>query len=207
MKKSEYWENYYKQHSTPTIPSQFGAFASSEMPQGAIVIEIGCGNGRDSLFFAKYGFRTIGVDRSQEAIAFCNGLAKQNSLAARFICSDVKDIGNTIDFSEYITGSPVSIYSRFFLHSITDEEECVFLKFVKNTLDKYGGKLFLEFRTDRDRELHKVTRQHFRRFIKPFDFINRVTQAGLNITYFTEGFGFAKYIDEDAHVARIVLTA
>lgn len=206
MKENEYWENYYKKHAAPVVPSQFGTFACAEMQQDATVLEVGCGNGRDALFFAQYGFNTIGVDSSQEAIAFCHAVARQNGLPDSFLCVDVREMKNALDFSGHKADAPVSVYSRFFLHAITDEEETLFLEFVKDTLSQYGGNLFVEFRTDRDRELYKVTERHFRRFIKSFDFINRATRSGLLVKYFTEGFGFAKYAEEDAHVARMILT-
>lgn len=204
MKETEYWEDYYKQHKIPIVPSQFAAFACSEISTDATIIEIGCGNGRDAFFFARYGFQIIGIDNCPQAIASCNRLVERHNFPARFFCGDIKDITRTLNLSNYITGSQVSIYSRFFLHSITDEEEVFFVELMKNMLGKYDGKLFVEFRTDRDMTLHKETKQHFRRFIRPFDLMSRMSQAGFTADYFVEGFGYAKYLNDDAHVARIV---
>ena len=70
---STYWDQFYQGKSvgiTPTSPSQFAAFCLSEMVERDIsfVHEIGCGNGRDTLFFLRYGISVSAVDSSLSAI-------------------------------------------------------------------------------------------------------------------------------------------
>lgn len=62
-----------------------------------------------------------------------------------------------------------------------------------------------EFRTIRDAQQAKVTAEHYRRFVNPLVFMANANTAGFATDYFVEGFGYAKYKDDDAHVARCLM--
>lgn len=72
------WEEYYKElphWATSLKPSKLTLnfiklFKKYCVTKGKI-LEIGCGNGRDSFFFAYHGFSVTGIDISQRAIAIC----------------------------------------------------------------------------------------------------------------------------------------
>jgi len=205
MAEAIYWEDFYKKHGAALVPSQFAAFALAEMPSRACIAELGCGNGRDSLFFARYGHKVIGIDKSHQAVDFAEKCAKAEGLPAQFICSDIADIDQNTDFRNRLE-TPLILYSRFFLHSIDEEAEAVFLDLCHDCLRLHGGKLFTEFRTDKDKGQYKqMGNTHYRRFIRLEDFLRRCEAAGLQAEYSIEGKGFAKYGAEDAYVARAVL--
>ena len=69
--KGEYWNQYYASREVMKLsaPSQFAAFAAQEAGDAHLIIEVGCGNGRDSLFFARHGFQVVAIDGSTAAIA------------------------------------------------------------------------------------------------------------------------------------------
>ena len=56
--KNEYWNHFYASRDALKLsaPSQFAAFAAQEAGDAHLIIEVGCGTGRDSLFFARHGF-------------------------------------------------------------------------------------------------------------------------------------------------------
>ena len=58
---SQYWNDYYFETTAPTLPSQFAVFILSERLDSSIIIDIGCGNGRDTFFLES---RDIGVSVS-----------------------------------------------------------------------------------------------------------------------------------------------
>ena len=69
----KYWDNYYAGRDVKTVfMSEPSLFASSMldkyMKEGKELIELGCGNGRDSLYFAEKGLNVIGIDASQVII-------------------------------------------------------------------------------------------------------------------------------------------
>jgi len=60
------------------------------------ILEIGCGNGRDSFFFARQGFDTTGFDISPEAIKFCkerqNEFIKNKKAQIKFLAADAEKL-------------------------------------------------------------------------------------------------------------------
>jgi trans-aconitate methyltransferase len=206
--KSGYWEGYYAEHSrdTPQPPSQFAAFVIQEVQPMALAIDIGCGSGRDTLIFARHDVRALGIDGSHVVIDNCSAsAAKQNVPNLSFECTAVEssDLGQILVRAlEGIEGTAVA-YARFFLHAITEDEQRHLLDTLEKNLRK-GDIFAAEFRTTRDAPLSKVTEQHYRRYVAPSSLVAEMAVRGFETTYMVEGFGYAKYKNDDAHVARLL---
>ena len=205
--ENAYWNKYYKDRRSNQvlIPSQFATFVAGEMhptQQGSIV-ELGCGNGRDALFFARHSFNVLGVDASVEAIDICRTAAV--GLKADFIVGDVDDSDLLHSIQMILKDQHAALlYSRFFLHAISDESQTAIFD-LSNKLCSPGALMALEFRTVRDKQLTKETESHFRRFVDPLSLLDEAIRFGFRVEYFVEGFGYAKYRADDAHVARVML--
>jgi len=204
---NEYWNGFYdnKKLGIERVPSQFAAFVMSEFHDIENVIEVGSGAGRDALFFASLGKKVLGLDASAVAIEICKDRAVKEAVNARFMKHDISNN----DFSDLdvanFSSSKKLIYARFFLHAIDEEAENAFFKLCQKLCCK-DDVVALEFRTERDINQSKETDIHYRRYINPLDFIKRVVKYDFNVDYFVEGFGLAKYKQDDAHVARFVLS-
>jgi SAM-dependent methyltransferase len=204
IRDDAYWNSFYGSVETKQLdlPSQFAVFFLNEVDRKSTIVDVGCGTGRDSLFFASQGARVIGVDGSSTAVDLCTNKAKVAGYSnAEFMAADVADPTLPLRLRER-AGPRVCVYARFFLHAIPEEAEGAFLKLASQLADQCT--LAVEFRTDRDAQQAKVTPDHYRRFIKPATLIARAAAVGFAPMYFTEGFGFAKYKMDDAHVARVV---
>ena len=93
------------------------------------------------------------------------------------------------------------VYSRFSLHSITEQEQTRVLDWAKKSLNP-GGLLCIEVRSDKD----SFEGDHYRRFIN-FDKIKReVLSRGFQIEFSNEGTGFAVFKDEDPMIIRLIAT-
>ena len=197
-----YWDDYYAHSTGPSLPSQFATFVAGELEEPHRIVEFGCGNGRDALFFATQGHEVVGIDASGPAIERCTERAAQLGLAATFRSARVDDRG----LAERVGGArrPSLVYARFFLHAVTDQEQQAFFECARG-LSVPGDQMAVEFRTTRDRTGPKVTGRHFRRFIDPVSFQLDAVGHGFRTTYAVEGFGFAKFRQDDAHVARCLL--
>lgn len=57
---------------------------SKEKRANSLVLDLGCGNGINSLFMAKEGFSVVGVDFSPTAVQKANNLFKENGLSGNF---------------------------------------------------------------------------------------------------------------------------
>ncbi len=206
--KSDYWNSYYASRAVLKLsaPSQFAAFVAQEAGDAHLIIEVGCGNGRDSLFFARHGFQVVAIDGSEAAISKCEESRQAQSLnGISFICASVGDDGFAEALVQARTGSegPAMAYARFFLHAITDAEETAFFAAMGAAL-REGDHLAVEYRTLRDAVGKKTTAAHYRRYIEPSQVIINAARFGFVVEYAAEGFGFAKYLDDDAYVARTV---
>jgi SAM-dependent methyltransferase len=202
--RSGYWNDFYAGAATTSrpLPSQFAAFVAGELDRPHHVIEFGCGSGRDSVFFSSHGHRVTGVDSSEIAVKACRELADGLGESATFLVAAV-DADDLLAQLEIGPG-PVAVYARFFVHAITDAEEESFLDLAAR-LTSPGDILAVEYRTVRDLSGAKVTGRHYRRFVNPATFQARALGRGFNVTYAVEGFGFAKYRQDDAYVARAIL--
>jgi SAM-dependent methyltransferase len=199
-----YWNEFYSSKATAQLdlPSQFAVFVLNEIDRNSLIIDVGCGTGRDSLFFASRGARVIGVDASHSAVELCR--SKSTSLGfsnTEFICSDITDSGLRQRLN-VPKGAPVCLYARFFLHAIPEEGEDAFFRLAAEISPEV--QVAIEFRTDRDAHQAKTTDHHFRRFILPVSTVARGAVHGFSPIYFVEGFGFAKHKHDDAHVARVI---
>lgn len=201
--RSEYWDEYYAARASDgrRLPSQFATFVAGELGRPHRIIELGCGDGRDAMFFATYGHDVVGVDGSKTAIAACRTLAEKLGLTATFVHARIDAPG----LAERVRGEgPRLVYARFFLHAITEAEEEALLD-LASELTGPGDLLAVEYRTIRDLSGTKVTASHYRRYILPAAFEARALGRGFDVIYAVEGFGFAKYREDDAYVARTLL--
>lgn len=199
-----YWREFYSRHKIGVKPSLFAKFVyknyllesincdtnkrtKSDTPS---LLELGCGNGRDSLYFANNGIDTTAIDQVQEEIAFLNDYVEtqqdskqshtestqeaeqrsdsQNNL--HFLCGDFTQL-DSFSFQQQFD----CIYSRFTLHSINkaqqDKTLADCLKYCKD-----GGILAIEVRGEKNSLCGKgkavesetnafIYDNHYRRFL------------------------------------------
>lgn len=201
--RDKYWANFYQHNKVgvPVYPSQFAAFAINEFHQVDGVIEFGCGNGRDSHFFASNGFQLLALDESEQAIKLCR-LHNQHDHAQYIAC---RASAAHQQVEGFLLGKHrVAVYARFFLHAIEENEQHEFFSLL-GALLPMGSFLFLEYRTIEDAHQEKIFGTgHYRRYLDHRKTLAAIEKAGFSITYEVEGRGLAKYKDEDASVGRCV---
>lgn len=205
--KNLYWERFYsKKPDRKPAPSQFAAFVAQET-DASMIIEVGCGNGRDSLFFADLGFNVFGMDGSEAAIETCQASAIDRGIErVEFRCATV----GTSEFETALSSlrkshsGSVMVYARFFLHAISENEQDSFFRTLRKSLAP-GDRVAFEYRTLRDAAGAKVTSDHYRRYISPPDIFSAASHLGFNVEYAVEGYGLAKFRHDDAFVARCIM--
>lgn len=198
-----YWNQYYKNKLCVTEPSPFARYVSTLVEPGRTMVELGCGNGRDAVYFASLGLRVLAIDTSKSAIEM---LQSQNVENAAFLCGDF------INADCHQPGAYDYVYSRFTIHSINQNQEQVLLKNMHQAL-KPGGKFFIEVRSVNDPLFGKGEAlernaffydHHYRRFIVFSELMNSLSKRGFLIEYAEERTGFAPYGNDDPPVIRIV---
>ena len=206
-----YWNQYYKKNSEISKPSLFALFVRKNyLKENTSLLDLGCGNGRDSLYFAGQGLKVTAVDASDYAI---NELAQRNIPNAEFICEDF--VKTSLIYSRQYD----YCYSRFSLHAINAAQEDLLLTNVKKSL-KPAGKFFIEVRSVNDPLFGKgapvltergevikncfVYNEHFRRFIDKKELEEALLSKDYKIEYSEEKTGFAPFGKENPPIIRIV---
>jgi tellurite methyltransferase len=201
-KANNYWENFYKKFSL-LKPSQFSKFVLKKIKKKNFLLEVGCGNGRDTLFFIKNKIRCHALDICKTAVRK-NKTYLRNVFFNKNICKNKTKLNK--NFYNYV-------YARFFLHTINENDQDLFFINCKKILKK-KGKIFLEFRTiydnlfEKGKKISKYERvtDHYRRFIDPLKLTKELEKKySFKIVYFRSSTNYAVYKREKPHVCRLIL--
>jgi SAM-dependent methyltransferase len=206
-----YWNAFYTgRHPDIENPSTFARHVLPRLQAGETLFELGCGNGRDALFFAAQGQQVIACDRSAVAI---RQLAERPDLERfhhrpRFLQADFAELARVYDGTQ----PPLdTVYSRFTLHAIPEEIQHAALAWAGAHL-RAGGQLLVEVRSvngslygkgepaGRDAYIHDG---HYRRFLRLDELTAELEGLGLDIVDATESAGVAVYKDDDPVVIRL----
>lgn len=202
-----YWNHYYENIRNDLVkPSSFAVYVEKLLIPQAHILELGCGNGRDSMFFLSKGHNVVAVDGSDAAIDMLNDFTR-NMERALFVCDDFVKCHSIYQL-------PFDcIYSRFTLHAITEEQEDELIDNVKEGLCEEG--LFcIEARTIHDEiyglgekigENEYIYNDHYRRFIDVERFESKLKKKGFEIITLEEKRGFSKTDDSDPVLMRCIV--
>lgn len=214
--EKSYWASFYSKF-TLAIPSQFCVLTATEVKSDQPIVEFGCGNGRDSIYLASQGFIVHACDLSKEAIEHNQAKTTTSTstststntshCAIEFAAVDAtnREQVETIINQARTQGRSgnVTIYSRFFLHSIDEAQEDLFLDALSAAL-VHGDEIRSEYRSKEDEALAKVHgKGHYRRYIDTPALVQKLKHKGFETVYEITGRGMAKYKNEDPFVSRI----
>ncbi len=203
-----YWDRFYnKPHHDIETPSTFALACLKRIHPGETLFELGCGNGRDALFFGRSGVKVIACDQSDVVISHLIQRASEVAYQEppEFICTDFSRLGNDFDRRVDV------VYSRFTLHAVSAEEASSALAWASKVL-KPGGRLFAEARSvkgslygvgepcERDAFVYQG---HYRRFIRRDELHSELESLGFAIEEIVESDGLAVYGDDDPVVIRV----
>ena len=204
LKKTFYWDKFYKNFNLKK-PSDFAIFIAKRKNTGNL-IDIGCGNGRDSIFFQNDKTNVLGIDTCKYIIDKNIQLTKQNK--------KIKFKNIDISSKKFLKIEKFNnVYCRFVLHIINSEKEDLLLNNIKK-ITKKNSLIFFEFRTTNDK-LYKIGKKiskyerytdHYRRFINVNDFLKKIIQLNVfSLLYLNEDTNFSKIYKENPTLCRIIL--
>ena len=211
MKENEiraYWDEFYGNCSLIDT-SSFYQFVLNRVPRECVVIDIGCGTARDTIAFASVAETVIGLDASKVVIE-----RNTDNYGALFLNLQFRklDVGNRAQLNDFLTSikktypdKRLFIYSRFFLHAITESAEDVLFSTLNRNL-KRDDLVVLEFRVKEDKKLYKNYGNHYRRYIDTDKFNVKLSNLyNFDVDYFEKSRGLSIYNEEDPFLARYIL--
>lgn len=214
----EYWDQFYKHRLNKSNIEECSTFANfciqNYFTTKLSIVDLGCGNARDSLYFARQGHDVLAVDQSLEScVTEINTHENIQYLNDDFVYPSYHQ--EDLETTEYHPNLlPIDVfYSRFTLHSITKEDQDKLLTKIYSCLRETG--LFcIEARTIKDSKFgvgkHICDTTYFndghtRRFIDSQEFLKRVLSLGFKLKYFNEQSNLSVYKDDNPVLMRIIL--
>ncbi len=194
--------------------------SSTDSTNKATLLELGCGNGRDSVYFARNAINITAIDQVQSEIDYLN--AHFGSKNCVFLCGDFSSL-SSIASLESLKSTYDCIYSRFSLHSITHAQQKRLFAELPQYL-KVGGILAIETRGKRNSLYQKgqatqdekdafIYEEHYRRFVSLGDLCAEIEEIlkdskSFKILYAKESQGFAPFTQgkkkEDDYFIRVI---
>lgn len=195
MINKKYWDNFYKSNKAPTSESSFAKFTFEFLKSNDIskynLVDIACGNGRDTFFFSKMGLSSTGIDLS----------VKPKSRNPKFIKANLL----TFNYDDYNI-----LYLRFIIHSLTESELDTLLENISNS--KGDKMIFIETRStngvtneEKSETFFKssIGEEHFRMLYSKEYLSNKFKK--FNILYCIEDKGLSVYKNDDPYCIRYIL--
>jgi tellurite methyltransferase len=165
-----YWKEFYKINQ----PTKFAKLCIDYLDKNSFIVDVGCGNGRDTKYFKSLDIPAIG-------------------------CDFASDCDLRIPLKELISiprSKITVIYSRFFLQCLSNKEIIDFIHWTKDRL------FMAEFRIKGD--VPKIFADHKRNFVDMNWLKEVLKNKGFDILYFKSGRNLAKYKQENPLVGRII---
>ena len=144
----DYWNKYYEKTVVGGEPSSFAQVCASKyLTTDSVILEPGCGNGRDSFYFASLGYTVYAFDQSSRIIARVTDQNTFDNLT--FYTENVANIQNPqedLTQLNYATSKINCIYTRFVLQALSHEEESALINWAYTALP-FDGLFLIEARS------------------------------------------------------------
>jgi len=177
-----YWNQFYKEKKGVLERSDFAEFVLEYFKDKSyFILDLGCGNGRDSYYLSQ-NHKVIGCDLSS---------VPKNKKHCLFLEENMV----TIDKEPYDL-----IYSRFSLHSISDENQKELLQSIKK-----GTILCIETRSIKGKDSYRLFGDTHYRNLTDIHFLRSILKDyGFIILYEFEGDNIAVFKDENPICIRMI---
>lgn len=172
------WIKFYENKKAPQEPSSFAKFMLKCGVPGNDLIDLGCGNGRDTYYLADR-YSALGIDPATcpEKVGW-----------ARFVKATWQEKAELIKQADIV-------YSRFFLHSIPQEDVAEIIRLTPRYF-------VAEARHVGDSPA--VYPEHERHYIDGQWLLDVLADNGFVVHFYEMGRGLAPYKDEDPLIVRVI---
>jgi len=202
----QYWESFYLKQNISLQPSLFAEYVVKKLIKNKrTIVELGCGNGRDAIYFANNNLNVLAIDLCKSEIDYLkNHYTLIKNLT--FLNADFSELDGDLNCD--------IVYSRFSLHSISSEKEKRVLQWTYNSLNPDGilcievrglkNEIYGKGRPVKNEENAYLYNKHYRRFIRLDAFCDQLISLGFRIEQSEEKKGFAPYNKLNETFIRVI---
>ncbi|MDA7656759.1 class I SAM-dependent methyltransferase [bacterium] len=190
---TDYWKKFYNTKQKDLMkPSLFAEFVLTKIKKDCSLIDIACGNGKDTKFFENNGINVLSLDYSD--VPFFLG---QN-----FIKADALNFNYKADV----------YYARFFLHAINEKQLNKFLFDRSKNMEK-DSLFFIETRSttgistkNKEETFYNsgIGDSHYR-MLYSLDYLSSLLATHFKIDYIEESNEFAPFLNHKPFIIRAIL--
>lgn len=197
-----YWDTFYRSLPTGSLgrPSSFAKWCVRQLwrePRG-VVIDAGCGTGRDSALWALAGWRVIAIDTSAEALKIAAAAATVDGRIETWL-------GDFTTMGDLYAGARL-VYARWALHAIDAASQARWLQSLRRL--PAGAIVAIEARAIIGAGGHvEDSCGHYRRRIDPPQLERELKVAGLEIVRLRVGRGLSPMGEDDPLLLRFLARA
>ena len=153
---SEIWDRVYAKDSSffGEKPSSFATLCYEDFSKYGCrkLLELGCGQGRDTIFFAYKGLEVHAIDSSKVAIKTLNERTRKENVSINLQNFDAKS-GLSFDNNYFDV-----VYSHMFYNMNFTDDQLKFLFNESSRVLKNNGLLYFSVRSDKDTQYNKGIR-------------------------------------------------
>lgn len=210
--KINYWEEYYKKKNKTFKPSNFAKFLINKkfIKKDSVVLDLGCGDGRDTFYFSNNVKKVFGFDKSKIIIKKNSKLSIKSKM--KNISFERLDLGENTSYKRFNKINFSVLYARFFIHAVNERLENKLINIITLLPKKFW--IVFEFRTIKDSLMNKGRRiskferitDHYRRFIDVNNFLKKFDNKKIKILYKKEALNLSKYKRDNPHLCRLILS-
>ena len=199
------WNELFRDHRAeiPRRKSTFAVWAVRRMPKQATIVDLGTGNGRDTVWFTRRRLRVIAFDYAGTPVR-----QTRRRLSKLGRGSDVRMLVLNDTRTALLAGAELArepeapyLYGRQLVGCLDSEARGNLWRMCSMSL-RHGGALFLEYAAARD-DLSPTTVGGLVERVVTDELVAEIEASGGRVTQREEGPGLGFLDEEDPHVARL----
>ena len=189
------WSTFYggpDAARVPKEPSLFARWVQEYVDDDHEIVEVGMGNGRDAVFFARNGHPVVALDFANLARNRTRKLARKAGVDVEVGRINLLDTRSTLIMGARLANDPKPrhVYARMLVDRISSHARNELYRFA-DMVSRRGGRTFLEFKAGGR--------------VAPEVVVDEITERGGTIESHERGRDLAPYEDDNPVMSRIVV--
>lgn len=208
-RRHRFWRDFYRAPaaaSVPTEPSPFARWVQEQVDSRDRILDLGCGNGRDAVWFAAQGHPVTASDYAGSHRDAVRRLARKHGVRVATPLLNLEDLRAVLTAAGRLAHRPGRrhVYARGLLDTLGANGRQNLWRYA-SMVQRRSGTTFLEFRTPTGRHEPKAFGRHRRTYPDPAAVVAEIERFGGTVLHQVIGRDLAPFGDENPEICRLVV--